>query len=160
MPVKKSAKKVVKKTTQQKMVDFNTAVKRFWTKYAEFDGTAQRSEYWFTVLFLFLVEMAFTVLTSAIPFVGLLYWVWSLAIIIPCLSLSARRLHDAGFSAKWLVAFWACLLFGFGLVFLGKFTVMFFLLSELLLIASGIIGIFLFITSLLPSKFKDNKYRR
>ena len=151
MPVKKSAKKVVKKQTkptQQKMVDFNTAVKRFWTKYAEFDGTAQRSEYWFVVLFLFLVEMAFTVLTSAIPFVGLLYWVWSLAIIIPCLSLGARRLHDAGFTTKWLLFFWGCVLLGL------------FAFSLILWPLAAAIGIFLFVVSLLPSKLKDNPYRK
>ena len=103
MPVKK---KTVQRLEQQKMVDFGTAVTRFWTKYAEFDGVAQRSEYWFAVLFIFLVEFVFDLLVNAIPFMGILYWVWSFAIIIPCLSVTARRLHDAGFSATWLLALW------------------------------------------------------
>lgn len=157
MPVKK---KVVKKLEQQKMVDFGTAVTRFWTKYAEFDGVAQRSEYWFAVLFLFIVEFVFNLLVNAIPFMGILYWVWSFAIIIPCLSIAARRLHDAGFSAKWLLALWGAIILGFVLLVGGKLSLLFVFLSETALIAAGGIAIFLFVVSLLPSKMKNNPYRR
>ena len=157
MPVKK---KVVKKLDQQKMVDFGTAVTRFWTKYAEFDGVAQRSEYWFAALFIFLVELVFNLLVNAIPFMGILYWMWSFAIIIPCLSLGARRLHDAGFSAKWLLALWGAVLMGFVFLIGGKLSLMFIFLAEALWVVAGGITIFLFVVSLLPSKTKNNPYRR
>ena len=155
MPVKK---KVVKKTEQQKFVDFGTAVTRFWTKYAEFDGAAQRSEYWFAVLFLFLVECGLNFLVDSIPFMGILYGMWSVAIIIPCLSLSARRLHDAGFSAKWLLGFWGTILLGIMVLMFGKVSMVFMLLAEALWVVAGGFAIFLFVTSLLPSKTKDNPY--
>ncbi len=162
MPVKKSTKKVVKKQTkptQQKMIDFNTAVNRFWTKYAEINGTAQRSEYWFAVLFVLLVNFVFSLFTR-VPFVGFLYWVWSIAIFIPGLTLTARRLHDVGLSAKWLLAFWLSILLGFVLMLMGYFSVFFVFLAEVSWVVSGVIGIFLVIISLLPSKFKDNPYRK
>lgn len=147
MSVKKVANKQARQT-QQKMVDFNTAVKRFWTKYVEFDSVAQRSEYWFVVLFLFLVGFVFNVLMKLIPFVGFLYWVWLLATVIPWLSLSARRLHDAGFSAKWLLALWGCTLLWF------------FMFPLVLLPFVAGLGVFLFVVTLLPSKFQNNPYRK
>ena len=166
MPVKKKVakKNVTKKTvankpTQQKMVDFNTAITRFWTKYAEINGTAQRSEYWFAVLFVLLVNFVFS-LFARVPFVGFLYWVWSIAIFIPGLTLTARRLHDVGLSAKWLLAFWLGILLGFVFMLMGYFSVLFVFLAEVSWVVSGIVGIFLVIISLLPSKFKDNPYRK
>lgn len=147
MSVKKVANKQARQT-QQKMVDFNTAVKRFWTKYVEFDSVAQRSEYWFVVLFLFLVGFVFNVLMKLIPFVGFLYWVWLLATVIPWLSLSARRLHDAGCSAKWLLALWGCTLLWF------------FMFPLVLLPFVAGLGVFLFVVTLLPSKFQNNPYRK
>lgn len=155
MPVKK---KTVQRLEQQKMVDFGTAITRFWTKYAEFDGVAQRSEYWFAVLFIFLVEFVFDLLVNAIPFMGILYWVWSFAIIIPCLSVTARRLHDAGFSAKWLLALWGAIILGFVLLVGGKLSLLFVFSAEAAWIIAGGIAIFLFVVSLLPSKKQNNPY--
>ncbi len=158
MPAKK-AKKIEKRQESQKMVDFGTSISRFWNKYIDFNGVAQRSEYWFAALFLFLVEFLLKVF-SFVPFFGAIHWLWSIAIFIPCLSITSRRLHDAGFSAKWLLALWIAALAGYVSLVLARFTILFLFVAEAAWIFSGVIGVFIFVVSLLPSKFKNNKYRK
>lgn len=157
MPVKK---KVVKQQEKQKMVDFRTAVKRFWTNYTNFDGVAQRSEFWFAELFVFVTGCLLDLLEMAVPLMGFLSWLWCLAIFIPGLSLGARRLHDAGFSAKWLLYFWGTICLAFLLLFMGYFSLWFVLLSEIACLVAGGILIFLLVVSFLPSKLKNNPYRK
>ncbi|KFF31606.1 DUF805 domain-containing protein [Bifidobacterium bombi] len=92
---------------------FTEAVKRFFTKYAVFKGRASRSEYWFVVLFLGIIDM---VLFSLIEVTGdtgtpktivlSVNNVWGLFCIVPSIALSVRRLHDTGKSGGWwFVAF-------------------------------------------------------
>lgn len=66
--------------------------KKFWNNYANFNGRARRSEYWFVVLLNLIIG-----LVNIIPYVGEgLYGLYSLAIIVPTLALIVRRLHDLG----------------------------------------------------------------
>lgn len=66
--------------------------KKFWNNYANFNGRARRSEYWFVVLMNLIIG-----LVNAIPYVGqALYSLYALAIIVPTLALIVRRLHDLG----------------------------------------------------------------
>ena len=76
-------------------IDFATAVRLFFTKYATFTGRATRAEYWWVMLFLFLVSM---VLGWLGKFGTILSLIFSIACIVPQLSLSFRRLHDSGLS--------------------------------------------------------------
>ncbi len=71
-------------------------------KYAVFEGRATRSEYWYFVLFSFLISIAITIV-EGILFKGnnLLGGVYSLAVFIPSLAVGARRLHDTGKSGWW-----------------------------------------------------------
>lgn len=64
-------------------------------KYFCFEGRAGRSEFWlFTAVFL-IVSCIFRI----IPFVGrFLAGLWGLALILPWLGVTVRRLHDRGFS--------------------------------------------------------------
>ncbi len=77
-----------------KSVSFGEAIRLFFVNYVNFTGRSTRSEYWWAVLFNFLVSMVL----SFIPYVGS---VLSLAFIIPGLSLCIRRLHDIGKSWVW-----------------------------------------------------------
>ena len=76
-------------------IDFATAVRLFFTKHATFTGRATRAEYWWVMLFLFLVSM---VLGWLGKFGTILSLIFSIACIVPQLSLSFRRLHDSGLS--------------------------------------------------------------
>jgi uncharacterized membrane protein YhaH (DUF805 family) len=87
---------------------FLTALK----KYAMFSGRSARSEYWYFILFyfLFLIVLAFvdvfagTISESA--GLGLLSALFALAMLVPSLSVSVRRLHDTDHSGWWfLLAF-------------------------------------------------------
>ncbi len=70
--------------------------------YADFKGRARRKEYWMFVLFNIIVSVVIAVIASVIglKFLSSLY---SLAVLVPCLALTARRLHDIGKSGWWML---------------------------------------------------------
>lgn len=73
------------------MGDLNTltgAIKTCFNKYATFDGRANRSEYWFFTLFVFVTLFVLTFVSIG------LYTIFFLGIIIPHLAVACRRLHD------------------------------------------------------------------
>lgn len=86
-------------------IDFATAVRLFFTKYATFTGRATRAEYWWVMLFLILVSM---VLGWLGKFGTILSLIFSIACIVPQLSLSFRRLHDSGLSG-WVAGIYTLL---------------------------------------------------
>ncbi|AGA77242.1 DUF805 domain-containing protein [Echinicola vietnamensis] len=77
--------------------------KKVLNHYADFTGRARRKEYWMFVLVNFLVMMVVgiisgllsTAFSSEVPFV-LFYGAYSLAILVPTLAVTVRRLHDIG----------------------------------------------------------------
>ncbi len=77
--------------------------------YADFNGRARRSEYWYFVLFnliiSFVIGFTFGVIAGILdmPALANLAYLWSLAVFIPGLAVSARRLHDIGRSGWWLL---------------------------------------------------------
>lgn len=84
------------------------AVARFFKKYARFRGFASRSEYWWAVLFHFIVftvvstpyYLSITVyeLNTGLLSVGAFAMlIWSLGTMVPMLAVAWRRLHDAGY---------------------------------------------------------------
>ena len=99
---------------------FAGAVQSGFRNYFNFRGSASRREFWFWVLFTILLGLVVSTLESifwpAPPTTG--DWMQditsltaqptplsdflSFALLIPNLSIMARRLHDGGFSAKWL----------------------------------------------------------
>lgn len=90
---------------------FQESIKTCFKKYAEFQGRASRSEFWWFVLFGTLVNLAFEVLdmatfdpygTSLISVVGAVSIIVSLALLLPNLAVTARRLHDVDRSGWWM----------------------------------------------------------
>jgi uncharacterized membrane protein YhaH (DUF805 family) len=91
-------------------MSFIDAIKSYFNNYATFKGRARRSEFWFTVLFTFLVSAA---LSIVFPGPTEMVWgmeveqtsaaenLWSLATIVPSLAVTWRRLHDVGRSGKY-----------------------------------------------------------
>ena len=78
-------------------------------KYADFSGRAQRREYWMFVLFNILISIALVVIDSMVGFMdaengfGLLSGLYTLAVLIPSLAVTVRRLHDTGHSGWWVL---------------------------------------------------------
>ncbi len=77
--------------------------------YAVFGGRARRKEYWYFTLFNFLAFFALTIIDRVIGSfnseagIGLLAGIYSLAILIPAIAVSVRRLHDTNRSGWWLL---------------------------------------------------------
>lgn len=87
-------------------------------KYAQFDGRSTRSEYWYFVLAYMLIAIAVCVVIGMLAFIlgdsgGVISMILfgalllgGLALIVPSIALSIRRLHDTGKSGWWyLIAF-------------------------------------------------------
>ena len=71
-------------------------------KYAEFNGRARRSEFWYFALMNFLIVIALNIIEMIIGTYGAISGLYSLAILIPSLAVGARRLHDTNKSG-WLL---------------------------------------------------------
>ena len=74
---------------------FAESVSTCLKKYVDFNGVASRSEFWWFILFVFIVAV---VLGWASP---LLANIFGLAMLLPELAVGARRLHDTGRSGWW-----------------------------------------------------------
>jgi len=76
---------------------FSEAISTCFDKYADFNGRATRSEFWWFILFLLLVSSGLTIINHR----GLLTGLFHLATILPSLAVGARRLHDTDRSGWW-----------------------------------------------------------
>jgi uncharacterized membrane protein YhaH (DUF805 family) len=77
-------------------------------KYAEFTGRARRKEYWMFALINFLICVVLVVIDvqsgmSNPMGLGVLSGLYSLAVFVPSLAVSVRRLHDTDRSGWWLL---------------------------------------------------------
>jgi uncharacterized membrane protein YhaH (DUF805 family) len=79
------------------MDDFQAAIKTCLRKYADFSGRAARPEFWWFFLFQVIV-MVVTGMVSEV-----LNGLAALALLLPGLAVGARRLHDIGKSAWFLL---------------------------------------------------------
>lgn len=75
---------------EKPQLDFGDAVKQAANNIFKFSGRARRSEYWWTMLFVYIIDVLIT------PVFGTLL---HLAVI----PLTVRRLHDTGRSGWWLL---------------------------------------------------------
>lgn len=71
--------------------------------YAGFTGRARRSEYWWFALINALVAVALTVLEGIVGGTQVVSGLYTLAVLVPGLAVSIRRLHDTGRSGWWLL---------------------------------------------------------
>ncbi len=86
-------------------MQFVDAIEHVFSNYANFNGRARRSEYWYYTLFYGIVLIALSVL-ALIPFLGVLIPLFLLATLIPSVAVCWRRLHDVGRSGLWwLISF-------------------------------------------------------
>lgn len=146
-------------------VGFTEATKCVFTKAFDYKSRIRRSEYWWGVLFIFIVE----VLTSWIPYVSSLV---ELVFFVLGLSMSVRRLHDTNHSA-WIVVVEyvlmglaiACIMSQVGVLTLQTLDADFehangavMIIGSLLALVSGVVGIYVFVLTLFDSDVSTNKY--
>ncbi|MBV9455213.1 MAG: DUF805 domain-containing protein [Rubrobacter sp.] len=77
-------------------------------KYAVFSGRARREEYWMFLLINFVISIVLIFIDLLIGTfspqtgVGLLEGLYSLAVLIPSIAVTVRRLHDTGRTGWWI----------------------------------------------------------
>ncbi|MDE7081218.1 MAG: DUF805 domain-containing protein [Muribaculaceae bacterium] len=87
------------------MTDFGDAVRLFFQNYANFNGRASRSMYWWVMLFNFIVACAIGVIGAIIgseTMAKFLDGIYTLAVLVPSLSIGVRRMHDIGKGGGWI----------------------------------------------------------
>ena len=87
-------------------MNFSEAIKSGFNNYVNFNGRAQRSAFWFWVLFAILGSIVAGVLDLAIfgaESYTPLSTLFGLGIFLPGLAVSIRRLHDIGRTGWWVL---------------------------------------------------------
>ncbi len=120
-------------------VDFVTAIKIYFANYFNFKGRSTRAEYWWAMLFVFIIGCVanfFGPIVSAIV---------ALLLIIPNLAVLTRRFHDGGHSGWWVLGMYAVTYslcgYGFGPVISAALDNNLDLVHEIAMRDAGKIGI-------------------
>lgn len=71
-------------------------------KYAVFEGRARRSEYWYFLLFNLIASIIIGVIGGMLDFKQLAS-IYSLAVLVPSIAVTVRRLHDTNHSGLWFL---------------------------------------------------------
>ncbi|MFH8250310.1 DUF805 domain-containing protein [Microbacterium sp. B2969] len=99
-------------------MSFGQAISIVFKKYTEFPGRAPRSEFWWWIVFTTLVSMLLTSIPTpvwtitdqgqlALTMTTALASMWAIAVLLPTLAVTVRRLRDAGYG--WGHLFWVLL---------------------------------------------------
>lgn len=100
---------------------FQDAIRKGFENYVTISGRAQRSEFWWWVLFIFAGNIVFGLLDGMLfgndpgslrGFGGL----FGLATLLPTICVGGRRLHDRDMSAWWLLL-WLIPVVGWAIIF-------------------------------------------
>lgn len=134
--------------------------------YANFNGRARRSEYWYFILFNAIFSLALTIIDDLLGLQfgtadsGVLNTIYSLAVFIPSLAVSVRRLHDIGKSG-WLllIAYGSIILLAVFLI-LGTFMYSFDSSALIMIFALLIIAVAIWLLIMFCTEGDDftNKY--
>ena len=78
--------------------------KWFWNpikyKYTDFEGRATREEFWMFILVYIIIYIVLSIVFSLLA-LEVLIFLFSLAVLVPSIAITARRLHDTGKSGWW-----------------------------------------------------------
>ena len=80
---------------RKRAMKFTESIQICLKKYAKFNGRATRSEFWWWVLFTFLFSACSQLLSQKLGSI------FSLAVFLPSIAVTSRRLHDIGRSGWW-----------------------------------------------------------
>lgn len=70
--------------------------------YVGFTGRARRKEYWMYCLFYIIIGIVIAVVERVIGLGTMLSSLYSLALLLPSIAVSIRRMHDTGRSGWWI----------------------------------------------------------
>ena len=89
-------------------IGFQGASSRLLKKWRVFSGRASRSEYWWAVLYVCLIDALFVVMEYFFESFAIAVYGWWLFVLVPMLALSVRRLHDADMTGWWAPVPYVC----------------------------------------------------
>ncbi len=69
--------------------------------YAVFSGRAGRKEYWLFILIHSVIATGMVIVDFQLQLYFILYMSYALVMLVPCMSVIVRRLHDTGRSGWW-----------------------------------------------------------
>jgi uncharacterized membrane protein YhaH (DUF805 family) len=87
-------------------MNFMDSVRACLNNYANFSGRARRSEFWWFILFNFAAQIAASIVDAIVASIigfSVLAFIVMLALFVPGLAVSIRRLHDTGRSGWWIL---------------------------------------------------------
>ena len=98
-------------------MSFGQAVASFFQNYVNFNGRAPRSAYWWVFLFNLIVAVIAAILDQTLGMAytmpgpsgpmslgyGPIYTIFAVAVLLPSLALTVRRLHDRDKSGWWIL---------------------------------------------------------
>jgi uncharacterized membrane protein YhaH (DUF805 family) len=87
------------------LINYYTGVLK---NYVGFEGRARRAEYWQFTLVNFVISLVAELIGAAVKF-PLLDTIYGLAVFLPGLAVSVRRLHDTGRSGWWNLIVFTCI---------------------------------------------------
>ncbi len=70
-------------------------------QYANFNGRAIRSQFWYFVLFSFIISFVLGIVDDMLFGRQILSMIFNLAVLIPSIAIAVRRLHDLGKTGWW-----------------------------------------------------------
>lgn len=70
-------------------------------QYADFNGRAVRSQFWYFVLFSFIISFVLGIVDGMLFGRQILSMIFNLAVLIPSIAIAVRRLHDLGKTGWW-----------------------------------------------------------
>lgn len=71
-----------------------------WQHFLDWQGRARRSEFWYFILFNFIISVIIGVFDLIVG-TNIFMYIYSIAVLIPGICVSIRRMHDIGKSGWW-----------------------------------------------------------
>tara|TARA_R110002096_G_scaffold129819_2_gene278839 strand:- start:211 stop:579 length:369 start_codon:yes stop_codon:yes gene_type:complete len=82
-------------------MSFQEAISSGLSRYFDFNTRSSRSEYWFWVLFVFLLSIVAGAIDGVVFGIPILRHLVMLALLVPGIAVGVRRLHDIDRSGWW-----------------------------------------------------------
>jgi uncharacterized membrane protein YhaH (DUF805 family) len=73
-----------------------------WQRSFDYTGRSDRGDFWWFVLANIIIDVVLLIASSISTFFGWIFSIWIVATIVPSLSLTVRRLRDAGKHWAWI----------------------------------------------------------
>ena len=82
-------------------MNFTKSIEICFNKFANFEGRARKSEFWWFQLFCVIVQIVGAIIDALLGYAELFVWIGYIIVLLPSVAVGARRLHDTGRSGWW-----------------------------------------------------------